>query len=802
MIKKILKKFSTVRMQLVASVFVAIAPALALTFLINQSWFWQFAPKWLRQYALDVPWTSFAVGLLALIAAWYGGEHFILQKVRALSEAAQRFARGDLNARTGLEPTEDEFGHLARVFDSMAESLQQRINEREKAEKILLNRALQQTAIAALGQFALTEGSLAPLLNQAGLLVAHTLELEYSTVWERLPDGQLLLQAGAGWERGLVGETKMAGDNRTQTGLTLNSGEMIVVPDFKTETQFTVSPLFAEHGITSSITVAIPTRGRPFGVIGAHTTQRRDFTPDEMQFLMAVATVLGMAVERKRADAEIEKVASFAKQNPAATMEFAENGTMTYFNDAAQQLALSVRTNHPRDVPPPEINDIIRDCLATGRSKMRLETEMNGRTFSWLFHPVLPSRVVHCYVDDITDRLNLEEQLRQSQKMESVGQLAAGVAHDFNNMLTIIQGHSSALLAKPALPPDVLDPLQAVYFAAERAAGLTRQLLMFSRKNVIQSHLLDLREVVGNMSKMLERLLGETIRLDFLPPPELPAVEGDIGMIEQVIMNLSVNARDAMPVGGRLTIGLDTVTIDEDYVKSHADAWAGRFVRLRVTDTGIGMDAATLHRIFEPFFTTKEVGKGTGLGLATVYGIVKQHEGWVEANSEPKKGATFYVYFPASDKTASPRKAEPAPVAIATGGNETILIVEDEPILREMARDILAGYGYRILEASSGKEALNNWQEKSDEIDLLLTDMVMPEGISGAELARQLLAGHPRLKVIFTSGYTANEVNTELLVKMRARYLQKPYTHADLAKTVRECLDKTADDTATMVVPL
>jgi CheY-like chemotaxis protein len=214
------------------------------------------------------------------------------------------------------------------------------------------------------------------------------------------------------------------------------------------------------------------------------------------------------------------------------------------------------------------------------------------------------------------------------------------------------------------------------------------------------------------------------------------------------------------------------------------------------------MDAATLHRIFEPFFTTKEVGKGTGLGLATVYGIVKQHEGWVEANSEPKKGATFYVYFPASDKTASPRKAEPAPVAIATGGNETILIVEDEPILREMARDILAGYGYRILEASSGKEALNNWQEKSDEIDLLLTDMVMPEGISGAELARQLLAGHPRLKVIFTSGYTANEVNTELLVKMRARYLQKPYTHADLAKTVRECLDKTADDTATMVVPL
>jgi signal transduction histidine kinase/CheY-like chemotaxis protein len=483
-------------------------------------------------------------------------------------------------------------------------------------------------------------------------------------------------------------------------------------------------------------------------------------------------------------------------------MEFAENGTISYFNEAAQRLASSVRKNHPRDLLPVEINHIIRDCLATGQSKVRLETEMNGRTFSWLFHPVLPSRVVHCYIDDITERLNLEAQLRQSQKMESVGQLAAGVAHDFNNMLTIIQGHSSALLARPTLPPDVLDPLQAVYFAAERAAGLTRQLLMFSRKNVIQPDLLDLREVVGNMSKMLQRLLGETIQLEFRPPPELPAIEGDIGMIEQVIMNLSVNARDAMLHGGRLTIGIDIVTIDDDYVKSHADARAGQFVRMRVTDTGTGMDDATLHRIFEPFFTTKEVGKGTGLGLATVYGIVKQHEGWLEVSSEPNKGTTFDVFFPSSGKILAPKKQKAIPQETAPGGTETILIVEDEPVLREMARDILSGYGYRIFEASSGKEALGAWLQKTDEIDLLLTDMVMPEGVSGADLARQLLVNHPRLKIVFTSGYTANEINTRMLVKMKARYLQKPYTHADLARTVRECLDKTDDDTATVIAPL
>ena len=423
---------------------------------------------------------------------------------------------------------------------------------------------------------------------------------------------------------------------------------------------------------------------------------------------------------------------------------------------------------------------------------MRLETQINGRTFSWLFHPVLPSRVVHCYVEDITERLKLEAQLRQSQKMESVGQLAAGVAHDFNNMLTIIQGHSGALLAKPTLPPDMLDPLQAVYFAAERAAGLTRQLLMFSRKNVIQSKLLDLREVVGNMTKMLEHLLGETIKLEFLSPPELPLVEGDTGMIEQIIMNLSVNARDAMPNGGKLVISINTVTIDDDYVKSHADARAGQFVHLRVTDTGIGMDSATLRRIFEPFFTTKDVGKGTGLGLATAYGIIKQHEGWIEVNSEPGKGATFDVYFPAAKKLLRPKKEEIVPPASAPGGTETILIVEDEPVLREMARDILKDYGYRIFEASSGKEALNQWRQRASEIDLLLTDIVMPEGISGVNLAEQLLAKHPRLKIIFTSGYTANEVSPKLLAKTNARYLQKPYTHAELAKTVRDCLDKTA----------
>ncbi len=687
MIKKIAKKFSTVRMQLVASVFVAIAPALALTYIVNQSWFWQFAPEWLKEYALDVPWASFLVGLLALGAAWFGGEHFILRQVRALSNAAQRLAKGDLTARTGLKDVESELGQLAKVFDQMAESLQQRIKEREAAERTLLNRALQQTTVAALGQFALTNNDSLALLNQAVILVAQTLEVEYCAVFESVPGGQLLMRAGAGWKSGCVGSATVPVDDYSQAGLTFRTGDAIVVADLWTERRFQASSLLMDHGVISGATILIPTRERPFGVFSVHTVKHREFTPDDVQFLLAVAGVIGITVER----------------------------------------------------------------------------------------------------------LRMGEQLRQSQKMESIGQLAAGVAHDFNNMLTIIQGHTSALLVRPTLPPDVLDPVQAVYFAAERAAGLTRQLLMFSRKNVMQVRLLDLREVVGNMSKMLQRLFGETITLEFQPPDELPVVQGDTGMIEQVIMNLAVNARDAMPKGGKLTVGLGAVAVDATHVEIHPQARPGNFVRLRMSDTGIGMDSATRARIFEPFFTTKDVGKGAGLGLATVYGIVKQHDGWIEVDSEPGEGSTFDVFFPTAMQTAQTAQTveeKTGPPESVTGGTETVFLVEDEPILREMARDILESYGYRILEASSGKEALGMWNLTRGKIDLLLTDMIMPDGVSGAELAQRLLAGQPHLKIIFTSGYTANEVSPEILAKTRARFLQKPYTHDMLAKVVRDTLDE------------
>ncbi len=467
------------------------------------------------------------------------------------------------------------------------------------------------------------------------------------------------------------------------------------------------------------------------------------------------------------------------------------DGSITYLNPAAERLAQAVGRSHPREILPVDVSEIAAVCLQSGTSRANLETRISDRTISWSFYPVLSSNVVHCYGEDITTRLNLEEQLLQSQKMESIGQLAAGVAHDFNNMLTIIQGHTSKLLMDPGLTPTVQDATLAVYGAAERAAGLTRQLLMFSRKNMMQPRPLNLHEVVASLNKMLGRLLGETISLRFECPQEPPPVYGDAGMIDQVLMNLAVNAHDAMPNGGTLTIGVDECWVGPDYLEHHPDARIGHFVRLQMTDTGCGMSAKVRARIFEPFFTTKEPGKGTGLGLATVFGIGKQHAGWVEVASEVGHGTTFTIFFPASDEMPEAKpETSLMTTPTATRGSETVLVVEDELVLREMARDFLIDCGYRILEASSGRQALQVWGKHRSEIDLLLTDMKMPEGISGMELAEKMLAEQPALRVIFTSGYSDDIVSGEILERNHARFLPKPYSYSDLTRIVRESLNE------------
>jgi signal transduction histidine kinase/ActR/RegA family two-component response regulator len=775
--------FSSLRFRLVGAVFLAVAPASVLMYFVDR--------YYEAHFGTQLTWTQFVVGLLALGAAWFGGERFILRQVRILSKAARQLGAGDLTSRTGLSNEGGELGELAHTFDAMAASLEERVNERERAEKVLLNRAFQQTVVAALGQFAMMSDDVAALLNQAVMLVAQTLEVEFCHVLELQPGGKfLLLRAGGGWKAGCVGKVLIPADERTEAGFTLTAGEAVTFDNLSAEKRFCGSSLLVDHGVVSGVTVAISGHGQAFGILGAYTARKRSFTEDEIHFLFSLATVLAMAVERIRSEAELQKLAAFAQLNPNPALELNVDGAATYFNQAALNLARSVGQDTPRPVLPPNTDEIVRTCLETGQSKLNLQTLYEGRTLSWSFHPVLASKVVHCYVQDTTEQLSLEAQLRQAQKMESIGQLAAGVAHDFNNMLTVIQGHSGMMLSKPALPAELLDCAQAIYFAAERAAGLTRQLLMFSRRNVMQLKSLDLRAVVGNLSKMLKRVLGEPVTLEFQPPAELPLILADTGMIEQVILNLVVNARDAMPNGGTLTISTNPVEMNDAYVQTHPEARLGAFVCLRVGDTGCGMDAGTMTRIFEPFFTTKEVGKGTGLGLATVYGIVKQHEGWIEVSSEVGKGSTFNVFLPASSAPIKARPPESPVNAAVRGGEETILVVEDELVLRDMAHLILQDCGYRVLEAGSGAEALQVWEQHSESIDLVLTDVVMPGGMSGRELAVKLMGSHPRLKIIFTSGYNVEETNTDFFRRGGASFLQKPYTRIDLAKAVRAALDK------------
>ena len=389
---------------------------------------------------------------------------------------------------------------------------------------------------------------------------------------------------------------------------------------------------------------------------------------------------------------------------------------------------------------------------------------------------------------DISAHKELEEQLRQSQKMEAVGRLAGGVAHDFNNLLTAILGYSEIVLA--ALDPD--DPrrndVAEIEKAGRRAAALTDQLLAFSRRQVRQPKVLALNTVISDLEKMLRRLIGEDIDLKTHLRPELWNVKADPGQIEQIIMNLVVNARDAMPKGGRLTIETANAELDAAYGSLHVSTRPGPYVMLAVSDTGVGMDRSIQARIFEPFFTTKEPGKGSGLGLSTVYGIVKQNGGNIWVYSEPGKGATFKIYLPRTAEVAEREESRPVR-AEASQGSETVLVVEDEIVVRSLARQILEMNGYGVLEATDAGEALSLCERHTGPIHLLLTDVVLPRD-SGRELARQLTPKRPETKVLFMSGYTDDAIVHHGVLDDDAPFLQKPFTADGLARKVHEVLDQ------------
>jgi PAS domain S-box-containing protein len=387
---------------------------------------------------------------------------------------------------------------------------------------------------------------------------------------------------------------------------------------------------------------------------------------------------------------------------------------------------------------------------------------------------------------DITERRHLEEQLRHAQKMEAVGRLAGGVAHDFNNLLTVINGIAELALTKLQESDPLHGKLGEIRSAGERAAALTRQLLAFSRKQILEPVVLNLNTVMADVEKMLRRLIGEDIKLVVVAAADLANVRADPGQIEQVIVNLAVNARDAMPKGGTLTIETRNVEIDEAHAARLQSVPPGPYVMLAVSDTGVGMEEATRERIFDPFFTTKDPGKGTGLGLSTVYGIVKQSGGSIWVYGEVGKGCTFKMYLPRVEEAA--RRSRPARTATAARGTETILIVEDEEAVRRLAEEILVSAGYTVLAAANGGEALLLLERHSELVHLVLTDVVMP-GMSGPELAEQLGKIHPRKRILYTSGFPANAIAHHGTLDEGTHFIGKPYAVADLTRKVREVLD-------------
>ena len=392
--------------------------------------------------------------------------------------------------------------------------------------------------------------------------------------------------------------------------------------------------------------------------------------------------------------------------------------------------------------------------------------------------------------EDITEQLLLEKQLRHSQKMEAVGQLAAGIAHDFNNMLTVIQGNASLILSDDPPPAD-RPLLESIVRSAQRSAKLVRQLLAFSHKQMMEVRSVHISDTLASLADMLPRLLGEQIEFSIESAPDIPAVAVDPSMLEQLMMSLAVNARDAMPRGGKLTLSARETEVTPAMLRTNQDAHAGRFLCLEVSDNGEGIAPDVLPRVFEPFFTTKPVGKGTGLGLATAYGIARQHDGWISVQSEVGLGTTFQIFIPMKESAAPPPAAAAVTETLAprtTNGSETILIVEDEDAVRSCVCAILKAKGYNTLTANNGVEALSVWREHRDKVDLLLTDMVMPEGVTGTELAAKLTADRPDLPVIYTSGYS-NELAVSQSSLPAGRFLAKPYQSKLLVQTIREALD-------------
>ncbi len=704
---------------------------------------------------------------------------------------------------------EDENGNFKGI-----EGILRDVTARRNAEGEIKTQARQQEAVAEIGRLALIGGCLDDLLNEAVLKVADVLNVEYCKVLELIAGGKgLLLRSGVGWKEGLVGSAIIEADTNSQAGYTLLSKEPVVVEDLQKEVRFQGPPLLSDHSVVSGMSVIIGGLEHPYGVLGAHSSRRRTFSKDAIYFLQAVSNVLAEAIERKKS--EEEKIQG--KQDWEETFDSITDMVTVHDKDfniiranKAAEKALGLpflektpgakcfRHYHGSRKPPEGCPSCA--CLQSGESGLFEVFEPHLNMFIEIRAiPRFDSKnnligLIHI-VRDVTDRKKaeeerkkLEEQLRQTQKIEAIGLLAGGVAHDFNNILSAIIGYAYLTLMKMQDVDPLRHNLEQILESTNRATVLTQSLLAFSRKQPVNLSVINLNEVIKGFSKFLLRLVREDVALKTACEEENLSVLADRGQIEQVIMNLVTNARDAMPNGGKLIIETKRVTLNRKFIELHGYGKEGEYALVSVSDTGIGMDEQTRSHIFEPFFTTKEQGKGTGLGLSMVYGTVKKHDGFINVYSEPGHGTTFKIYLPATGAAAkADHKMTEEPIK-PRGGTETILIAEDDAPIRHLTQAALKQFGYTVIESIDGADAVAKFNENKEKIELVVLDGIMPR-MNGKEAFREIKAESPSIKCIFMSGYS-EDIFTKDGLPDGSEFILKPITPSDLLKRVREVLDK------------
>jgi two-component system cell cycle sensor histidine kinase/response regulator CckA len=693
---------------------------------------------------------------------------------------ALRADGGRLPIELLLSPLEDPAGTftLAVVRD---------VAERQRAERMRV-RADQQAAVAELGQLALSGEPVAALVQSAAEMLARVLAVDLVEVLELLPGRERFAVRGAfGWDH-----ARFVPVADTMVGLSLDGREPVIVRDTAAEPSQFARLLREFHGVVSGLAVPMLARGGELGALGVHHRSARVFTEDDVHFVQAVANVVAAAIERARTDGALQassaRLQTVLDASPGALALKDREGRITFANRGFES-AFELEPGSATGRRAADLTDDAAEAAAIDAHDREVmerglpveyERSFRGRRFLIAKFPLLDgSGTVYglgTLSTDITERTELEARLARSERLESVGQLAGGIAHDFNNLLAVIANYAAFVGEKVQAGSQAAEDVEQILAACRRAGELTRRLLLFSRRRTGNPEVVDLAHAIGETERLLRRTLGEQIELRTRVAPGLARVTADRGQLEQVLVNLAINARDAMPGGGELEIAAANETV------------AGEpMVRLTVRDTGRGMDQEILDRAFEPFFTTKEVGEGTGLGLATVYGIVRGAGGQIELDSAAGDGTTVTVHLPAATGAAAPEAGPHTAVAPHPGHGELVLVVEDKDAVRELTSRILRDAGYLTRGATDGKDALDAFAAL-ERVDALVTDVVMP-GLDGRALADELRRRRPGLPVVFISGYTEDYVVESAREDGATAFVEKPFAGADLLAAVRRVLD-------------